>query len=390
MTGSVSALKDVATRFCLWMRQEALPLWAAAARDPVGGFFEDLDLQGRPRREQIRRTRVQPRQAYVYAHAARLGWCTDGQSLSDHAFDYLLTQAAYGDPLDNEKFDGFAHRLTPDGRIAMSTRDSYDHAFVLLACAWRMAAFGDDRSRQVMTATLHFLDQHCLHPEGGFSEGRPAALPRRQNPHMHLFEAFLGLDMEARIEGALTRATSLYELFQTRFFDKKNGVLREFFTDDWSPDPEKWHLVEPGHMMEWCWLLHEYSRATGLETSSYIHQLYQNAEELGLDSKSGFLWDTVSMDSSRPHAQTRRIWVQTEYLKATLIFAKQGQHDMMTKAADLLDQFIAAYLNTEVAGGYVDQFNADGEIISEAIPTSTLYHLISAAAETDRTLQLLS
>ncbi|MEM9233453.1 MAG: AGE family epimerase/isomerase, partial [Pseudomonadota bacterium] len=303
---STTAFLRAAESLRQWLTEEALPLAATAMRDPEGGYFEDLTLTGEPRREQIRRVRVQPRQAYVFAHAHVLGWHKDARALSDHGFDYLLAKAACGDPFSTENFQGFVHRLNADGSISDPMRDTYDHAFVLLACAWRIRAFDCERSRDVASATLACLDRDCGQPDGSFLEGQPAALPRRQNPHMHLFEAFLALGTATNDERLIDRAAKIYGLFKEQFIREETGTLKEFFAPDWSPDPEKGHLIEPGHMMEWCWLLDEYSQITGIDLGDVIDRLYPTAEKYGLDQDSGFLMDYASLDAQSPAPQTRR------------------------------------------------------------------------------------
>ena len=88
---------------------------------------------------------------------------------------------------------GFVHVLTPDGAVLKPLRDTYDHAFVLLALATVYALDRDAQVRAEIDALCHFLDTQLRSPHGGFLEGLPASMPRRQNPHMHLFEAMIAV-----------------------------------------------------------------------------------------------------------------------------------------------------------------------------------------------------
>ncbi len=83
------------------------------------------------------------------------------------------------------------HTLWPDGAVLDPLRDTYDHAFVLLALATVYALDRDAQIRSEIDALCHFLDTQLRSPHGGFHEGLPASMPRRQNPHMHLFEAMI-------------------------------------------------------------------------------------------------------------------------------------------------------------------------------------------------------
>ena len=388
-TDEIAQLKRATERLRSWWTDDALPLWQQAAFDPEGGYFEDLDLKGKPRPQENRRVRVQPRQAYVFAHAGRLGWCKNAQTLSTHGFDYLLDQGTGKASFDTQQFSGFAHRLYPDGRVLDPAPDTYDHAFVLLACAWRIKAFNDTRSQSVAKAVLTFLDTALGEADGSFREGVPASLPRRQNPHMHLFEAFLALYDATGDEQYGQRAKKLFDLFNTHFWDGTHRVVREFFTADWQVDPRKGDLVEPGHMMEWCGLLDQYNRLFKEDIEETTTHLFESAENIGRDDTSVFLVDQVHLSDSRGGKTTRRTWVQTEYIKACLVRARRGHEGMAAQAEDLIHRFMETYLTTDVSGGYIDQFDASGVAISHTMPTSTLYHLMSLVAEAVATAEQL-
>lgn len=378
----MSDLAKQTARLTDWMRTHALPMWGRRARDHRGGYYEALLPDGTPCTDMIKRFRVQPRQAYVYAHAEKLGWTDTGRLASDHAFAFALEAGTDDHTLAGDAaFTGFAHLLTPEGDIEDARRDTYDHAFVLLACAWRMNAFGDEQAADVANRTLGFLDT-LRQPDGSYLEGQPAGGPRRQNPHMHLFEASLALH-RAGVEGALDRAHDIYALFTKHFWDGQ--VLREFFTDDWSLHPQKGDIIEPGHMAEWAWLLDQYQDASGTDQSDHIADLYRAAERTGRDpGGSIFLIDEAFADG-RASRTTRRTWVATEYTKATLVMARRGVPGAADKAAALIGAMLETYLNAPIAGGWNDQYDEQGAVVSPDMPTSTFYHVMSLAAEADKT-----
>ena len=79
--------------------------------------------------------------------------------------------------------------------VADPRRDLYAHAFVLLAIASYVGATGNRRALSLADETLAFLDDHMASPDGGgfVEQLPPLGGVRRQNPHMHLFEALLAL-----------------------------------------------------------------------------------------------------------------------------------------------------------------------------------------------------
>ena len=379
----MSALETQTERLVAWTREHALPMWGRRARDHRGGFYEALLPDGTPCTDMVKRFRVQPRQAYVYAHAETLGWTDQGRSASDHAWAFALEagtddRTLYGDG----DFTGFVHLLTPEGGVQDARRDTYDHAFVLLACAWRIEAFGDEQAREVADRTMGFLDG-LRHPEGGFEEGRPAETPRRQNPHMHLFEASMAMARATGEDRWRALADEMHALFTARFWDGR--VLREFFARDWSLDDAKGDLIEPGHMAEWVWLLDGYEALTSTDQSDLMDALYEAAEATGRDpGGSPFLIDEARADGT-PTRATRRAWVQTEYAKAMLVRARRGQAGAGDRAAALIEAMLGTYLDAPLAGGWNDQYGADGAVVSPDMPTSTFYHVLSLAAEAART-----
>jgi mannose/cellobiose epimerase-like protein (N-acyl-D-glucosamine 2-epimerase family) len=113
------------------MTDHSLPWWSREGWDPAtGGFVERLDIEGRADRSAPRRVRVQARQIYCFAKAAQLGWYPQGREIAIKGLEYLLAKAKSPDGRI-----GFVHLLDPDGSAINPARDTYDHAFVLLALA---------------------------------------------------------------------------------------------------------------------------------------------------------------------------------------------------------------------------------------------------------------
>lgn len=366
-----------------WVCKEALPFWHSNGRDHTfGGVHECLHWDGSPDLAAPKRVRVQARQIYCYSHATTLGWF-DGIGFAGAILDWLLTKAR---PTGNAS--GFVHLLKPDGSIANPLRDTYDHAFILLALAWYTKASGDAQARALIDATLAFLDEEMLCPDGSYREGQPATLPRRQNPHMHLFEAMLALHETLAFPGALERAGKLRSMLMNRFL-MPAPVLREFFDDNWAPMPGvAGHIVEPGHQAEWCWLLRRYESAVGLPPGELPSALIAAAETTA-DPSTGFLIDEALSDGT-PSRRSRRLWPQTEWIKAWLAEQRAGREGAQAKATHALNQLSANYLGKPLPGGWIDQMDENGRPMVDRIPASTLYHVFAAAVEADATLHALA
>ncbi len=248
-----------------WAIEKALPLWSTKGFDTKrGGFQERLNPDGSPDLSVPRRLRVQARQIYVYAHAAALGWFPDARRhmLDGAAFMVERYRSPDGKP-------GYVSILAPDNTVADERRDTYDHMFVLLALTWATKVSGDAQIRAHLDEALSFIDGNLTASDGSFLEGIPASYPRRQNPHMHAFEAMLAMDETIAHPQAIVRAQQLLTMMREKFFDPKTETLGEYFTDGWElVRGDRGDCVEPGHQAEWAWLLRKFERLRRLPAGS--------------------------------------------------------------------------------------------------------------------------
>jgi len=373
MTGLRAAIDKLET----WYRGAALSLWARMAADAHGAFYEQLDYAGRPVTGTPRRVRVQSRQIHAFSGAARAGWLDEGDAIAAKGFERLVTTACPDNALR-----GCAHLIDDEGRIIDQTRDLYDQAFLLLACAARINR--DSAASAVAEATLNFIDTELSSHHGGYRENDRGATPRRQNPHMHLFEATMALYAATRDPAHLNRARAVETLFSTRFLDRNEGVLREFFNDDWSLDPQTGDKIEPGHMVEWAFLLDRFETLSGEDRSTEKALLYKSAQALSAPDDAPFLPNSSRLHEP-PRKSGRRLWPQTEALKAALVLGRDED------AAAIIDALFKTYLNQDVAGLWCDDYDADGRAAAKAVPASILYHLheaVSCAVEYRHKIQL--
>ena len=349
-----------------WLREAAWPLWLAQGVDRQrGGFYEALDLQTHACTAPFRRLRVVARQVYVFAqaHLAGLPGAADAVRLGLAFLDRHAAQAN----------GGYAWRFDLDHRPLDHTRDLYDHAFVLLALASAVPVVGEGAVRQRARGLLAWLDASFAHPLGGYQESLPPALPRRQNPHMHLLEALLAA-YEAFGETVYRdRAASLVALFTGRLFDDASGALPEYFDDALAPERRGGvFLVEPGHHCEWVWLLHHARRlgAAPPGSTELSARLMAFVDRFGLDPGTGAVLDELASDGS-VLAAGARLWPQTERLRAEFLRPDASPTRQLAAVRAL-----SAYLRPD--GLWHERRLADGSWSMQAAPASSLYHLTGA------------
>ncbi|MGI4748815.1 MAG: AGE family epimerase/isomerase [Janthinobacterium lividum] len=341
------------------------PVWIERGLDENGLFYEQFDEAGWPDPAAPRRMRVQGRQLYSFSRALAAGHET-ARPILVRALASIEAQCwgTAGSP-------GWIHLMAPDGKPLDTLRDTYDQAFMLFGLCGAAEA-GLPHARVLADRTLAFMDAELLDTrDGSVREGVPATLPRRSNPHMHLFEAMLAWFAHTGEQQFLDRANRIAGLFEISFFDRTNSTLTEFFTEALRPAPPPvGDVVEPGHHFEWSWLLHRLAALGGRNLLDDAGALHRWAVQHGLDDS---LLAVDECDrSGRQTRRTRRIWPQTELIKSRLA---NGQPELAAAAAIAV---LDSYLATETKGMWIDQFDHIGSPGSTIVPASTLYHLVVA------------
>jgi len=377
-TAATEESQDVVARLKRRMIDRCLPLWSGEGWDAAsGGFIDRLDQDGRADRMAPRRVFVQARQIYCFAKAAQLDWYPQGREVALKGLEYLLAKAKSPDGRP-----GYVHTLTPEGAPRDARRDTYDHAFILLALATVYALDRDAQVRAEIDTLLSFIDAGLRSPHGGLHEGLPASLPRRQNPQMHMFESMIAM-FDATHENVFqNRAGDFFALFLANLYDKQTRLLGEYFEEDWSRiEPVS---IEPGHLAEWVWLLKGFERITGCPTGRPRGELLQSALRYR-EAATGLLIDEGDA-AGNIRRSTRRLWPQTEIAKAWIAQAESGEAGAADEARAALARLERHYLSHPVAGGWYDQFDSDGKSLVATIPASSFYHVLCAITEAEQVL----
>ena len=367
-----------------WLREILIPAWIdRAVRPGRAGFVEMFDPAD-PDREPgpVRKTLVSARLTYVFSHAHLLDPQGDALAAAHHGFAFLRDACREGGR------GRFLHSVREDGTPVDARTDLYDLAFVLFAMAWYYRATRDDQALAIANEVIGFIEGEMAHPQGGFAEDTLGTLPRRQNPHMHLLEAFHALAEATGEQRWLDHANAIVRLARQHLVDAETDTLGEYFTDDWKQAPGAAGLVcEPGHHLEWTWLLLHHWRLTGdTEARDLAERLYGFAIRHGFDDgQAGPLaaFDMVDR-SGNVTAPTKLLWPQTEAIKAFLARIEfLGDAD----AAERLDKHLASLFRWFVApetGLWFNQLARDGTPRQTVIPVRVLYHLLLALAEWER------
>ncbi len=365
-----------------WAQHTALPFWASVGVDDVsGGFHERLNLKGEPIHSVSRRLMVQARQTYVFAHAYTLGWLPQGADLAARGVNHMIAKyyKADGQP-------GWVHSIDAQGKVTNPARDAYAHAFVLYALGWAYHVTQDKKILAIIDETLVFLDSTLAHKTyGGFQDAVPAPDEiRRQNPHMHMFEAFLSLYEATGQARFLARAGEIYGLFTARFFNHEQRILPEYFDSSWSPlVGDTGQIFEPGHHFEWAWLMRKFQDLSGRDVSPYATALVHTANKYGFDESTGLIYDEV-LANGRVYTPSHRSWPHTEAIKANAAEHEYGAQGCLARVEAIFETLFTHFIGKPIAAGWVDHIEPTSKAKTDVIPASTLYHVFLCIAEADR------
>jgi len=277
---------------------------------------------------------------------------------------------------------GWARRVTRFGQLIDDTPDLYDLSFALLALAWLYRSTLEKHYLVIAHQTLDFIESTLAHPYGGFFSFAGDSNYRQQNPHMHLAEAMIAWMDLAPDMRFLNLANTIVGLLETRFYDRSTGALGEFFTADWNPAPgPEGQIVEPGHQLEWAWILCHHRRLGGAAMQDTAARLIYFARKYGHDPSTGLTVDQVTREG-RILSSSHRLWPQTETLKGALAETEFINPVKLSHIDQVVTALFERFLKpSPISGTWIDHFNADGTIRTDRIPASSLYHICLAFFE---------
>ncbi|MFA5591837.1 MAG: AGE family epimerase/isomerase [Micavibrio sp.] len=367
-----------------------VPKWYGAFADPSGGFYERLGKGFKPVLTGQRRLLTQCRQLAVYGDAVHRNHTRFKCDLRA-AFEFIV--ARYHDP----ETGLWHYALDDDGNVANAECDLYALSFVIFSFSHYYRASGDERARDYARQALGLVTARFALPGlPGFAESiiredgayKPIPKIRRQNPHMHLLEACLFAHAVWRDAAYERMADELVGLFHTYLYDARRGLLHEFFTDDLKPHPQEGARLEPGHFLEWVWLLKKHAAMKG-EASMHddtAMRLLEWGNLHGWDREYGGIYDVVD-DAGQVLEPAKRIWPFCEALKANALMLVRAPDRQAVKdrVAEMVRVFEKKYMQER--GFWVEWLGRDLEPRTDYMPGTTPYHVYFGITETHDVLE---
>jgi mannose-6-phosphate isomerase len=361
---------------------ELVPLWERCGLDRGhGGYWNRLGARLEPTPDGFKRLLVHTRQVYAFSRAAELGAGPWAAAAASHGLDFLVRR------FWDARHGGWFATTNDAGEPLDRRKDLYGHAFAIFALAEHHRISGEPESLRLARATLALVRERLRDAKnGGFFEAasedwRPVDEPRRQNPHMHLVEGLLALHAVAPEEGALAEAAALVELLRARWSDSVTGALAEFFGPTWEiAAGESGEIVEPGHGFEWFALLERFAELGGDQSALELgDRLRAFAERHGVDADGG-VFDQVDR-AGRALATAKRLWPQTERLKALAVSVRLGRDPARRSQLEAALAHCSARYIDPATRGWREQLARDGRVLSHVQNATSVYHVVAAFGE---------
>lgn len=335
--------------------------------------FESLQLNWEPSATEQIRLLSQCRQLFTFSYAYKIFANKDFLDLLSPLFEAICEHYF----IDERWHFSLTDQLKPKD----SKTDTYTLAFIFLAFSHYYSVTKDVRAKQHIEKAHAFLLNELSSGDGAFYESYPINLSetRRQNPHMHLLEGYLAVYSELGDKRYLDMINRLSELALEKFYHADSKTLREFFSNDWELDTERGHIVEPGHLFEWVWLLNKTYRVTqNTRLIELANNLWQTGTEAGI-SKSGGVVNQLNGDTKAVIDPCKRIWPITEYMKAITVAPLES-----SEKSRLLHHtigFMETYYFREDGGWneYLDEGNTP--LPGAKLPATTSYHIFLGLTE---------
>ncbi len=366
-----------------WHRQDLqaqLTRWLTIAPTPSGLLLSRFDQQWHPIEKNSGSLVTHSRLIFAMVSGYEL---TGNQSYLDAATrgtDFLLNK--FKDPV----YGGFFDQIDIDGKVLNPVKNTYSHAFALLALSHVARVTKNETYRAAALKTWQEINFNLRDSDGGFriEAARNFSTTntlRNQNPVMHMFEALLALVDATGDPRALAGANSVGDFVLYKLLEGEadgGAYIPEWYDAQWKPLASKAEggYIDIGHQFEWVHLLYDSEK---LELSPLYapvaERLLKYALRVGYDEIEGGAYNRVYPDGTTDHGKF--LWQQAETLRTLLVAAAKTQRDDLWKKYAQTLAFIKAQMVDPTNGVWrIGDKQACAEATNCSTEQQEPYHII--------------
>jgi mannobiose 2-epimerase len=380
--------------------RDELKQWYPTCIDSVyGGYFSDLNYQGRVEGPQDKMIVTQARHIWSGSNAA-LFYQKDNvfRDMAKHGVQYLK------DAMWDKEYGGFYNLVTrtgePKKEQGQILKLAYGQAFAIYGLAAYFNTSHDTVALKMAQDAFRWLDKYSYDPKyGGYfqfmsRDGTPfpdgitfqppkedirfqgrykISPPKDQNSSIHILECFTELYKVWPDSTLKERLASMLRLVRDTITTDK-GYLTLFFQRDWTPISYRdssatareknyeYDHVSFGHDVETAYLMLEASEALGIKndtaTLKIAKKMVDHALRFGWDKEHGGIYDGGYYFPGEKGAtivrNTKEWWPQVEALNAFLMMSELFPNDAEQYYQKFVMQweYCKRYVIDQVHGGW--------------------------------------
>lgn len=296
------------------LEKDILPFWINKMQDPSGGFYGQMDGNGRLIPAAPRGAILNARILWTFASAYRVLGRSEYLETARNAF------AQIRDKFFDSQFGGIYWSLNADGSPMDTKKQFYAIAFAVYGCAEYFRATGEEDALELAIKLWRSIEDHSLDTvKGGYLEActrdwqpiedmrlseKDRNDAKTMNTHLHILEGYTGLYRVWKDETLRRRLVELCEIFINRIV-RPDGHLGLFFDEDWRSQSD---TVSYGHDIEASWLLCE--TAELLDDPALLSRVRACCRRIAEAALEGLQPDGSMIYED--HDTDRHWWVQAE------------------------------------------------------------------------------
>jgi len=240
--------------------ENIIPFWKGLKDEQYGGFYgyldRDLNLDKQADKGCILHSRI----LWFFSEAALLLKRDDMRACAEHAYEFVrryCIDTAHG---------GIFWSVTYDGKVADSTKHTYNQAFAIYALSSYYRLTGDEEAINLAIGLFDIIEEKCT-DEVGYLEAFTAdwkpesneklsengvVADKTMNTLLHVFEGYSGLFQakhDARVKAAMER---ILDIYINKIYDSEQHRQRVFFDANYNSIID---LYSYGHDIESSWLI---------------------------------------------------------------------------------------------------------------------------------------
>lgn len=336
-----------------WHRKDLhahIARWLAVAPLPSGLMQGQFDRSWQPARQVVGDLTLHSRVVYTMLVGYEATGDTRYLETAKRGADFMLER--FHDPVHG----GFFQNVDAAGKPTAMGKNTYGHAFALLALSHAARVTGEPKYKAAALAAWQDIRRNLREPGGGLRGSAPrdfAPTPgnkHSQNPVMHMFEALLALidatgDQQVVAD---TRELGDFVLYQLMVGLPDGGAyIPEWYDEEWKPLKDGNGYTDLGHQFEWSHLLRS-AEKRGLPPlyADVADRLLKFAVAKGYDEQDGGVFNRMS--SSGHVDRSKFWWQQAEGMKAFLAVADRP--DMARRYLETLELVDKEILDRENGG----------------------------------------